>query len=334
MRKDTKEAPKGALAKFVKDQAKKLGADALESLAKTGVDMRPEDFLSTGIPALDGLLGGYGVKKGSITLLVGGEGSGKTSAVYHMIAEAQKEGPVLMIDAECTWNNKYAQDIGVCLDEDKLIYNQPTSGEKAYQLALDAIESGAFALVAIDSVAAMLTEKQLDNDMGGIVVGGAAKLNTEGLLKMQPMAARKKVPVVLVSQYRDNIGAMGNASKNKIAGGRALRYTASNIISVTYTGQLRQGDLVFGQTTKLQLMKCKQATPRNHVTVTMVYGKGYDPIYGIYETALDTGVISKGGSWLSFDKYKAQGAPGFVELMRKTPELVDAIKEKMNAAKN
>lgn len=298
-----------ALSKIEKEHGKgsimKLGeAAALEV-----------DSISTGVIGLDIALGVGGLPRGRIIEIYGPESSGKTTVALHCIAEAQKgDGIAAFIDAEHALDPVYARALGV--DIDNLIISQPDTGEQALDIAEALIRSGAVDILVVDSVAALVPKAEIDGEMGDSHVGLQARLMSQALRKLTGFIKKSNCVVIFINQLREKVGVMFG-SPETTTGGRALKFFSTIRIDVRRGEQLKQGEKILGNKTKIKVVKNKVAPPFKQVEVDIMYGTGVSRSGDLLDNAVGVDVIKKSGSWYSYnDEKMGQGrenAKKFIE---------------------
>jgi len=291
------------------------------------------NVISTGSLGLDIALGIGGLPKGRIVEIYGPESSGKTTIAIHAIAEAQKKGGYCgLIDAEHAFDKEYAAALGV--DVDNLFISQPDYGEQGLEIADRMIETGAFDLVVIDSVAALVPKKELEGEMGDSVMGLHARLMSQALRKMTASISRTNTCVIFINQLREKIGVMFG-SPEVTTGGNALKFYASVRLDVRrQTGQAVMGknedDEFVSQPVTVKVVKSKVSPPFKKATFSIVFAQGIDKIAEILTAAVDLGIVNKSGSWYSYGTDKiGQGATAVNQLFRDNEELKVEILNKI-----
>lgn len=291
------------------------------------------EFYKTGINPVDKILGG-GFGKGRIVEIVGMESSGKSTLAYHVIAEAQKNGLVCAyVDVEHALDPSYMQNLGVQLDQ--LLISQPESAEQAWNILEAFVSSGAIDIVILDSVAALVSQKELDGEVGDAHVGLIARMMGQGLRKITGAAHKNECTVIFINQFRSNMNAMAFQSNKTATGGNALKYFASQRIEVIRTGSIKKGHdetaEVLGNKTTIKVIKNKLAPPFKEADVVIKFGIGVDKNLILLEEALEKGVISKNGAWYRFkDNNFAQGADKATEYFQANPEFKAEIERLVN----
>lgn len=318
--------------KLLKDAINKInkehGDGTVMSLSDSPVNT---EVISTGSFGLDLALGVGGLPKGRIVEIYGPESSGKTTIATHLIAEAQKAGGLAaFIDAEHAFDKDYATKLGVNVDE--LVFHQPNSGEEALQIADELISSGALDIVVIDSVAALTPKAELEGEMGDQKMGLQARLMGQALRKLVATTSKNNVLLVFINQTREKIGVM-YGSPITTTGGNALKFYASVRLDVTKS-LAKAGDEVYGNKTKVKVIKNKVAPPFRIAEFDIVFGEGIDKQGEILDAAIGFNIVKQGGSWLTYNDTKIQGKDKFRQLMKDNPELAieieKLVKNKLN----
>ncbi|MBQ3680033.1 MAG: recombinase RecA [Paludibacteraceae bacterium] len=317
-----------AMEKIDKDHGKgtimRLGDDSIEDIA----------VIPTGSIGLDYALGVGGYPRGRIIEIYGPESSGKTTLAIHAIAEVQKEGGIAaIIDAEHAFDRFYAAGLGV--DTDNLLISQPDSGEEALEVADQLIRSSAVDLVVVDSVAALTPKAELEGDMGENKVGLQARLMSQALRKLTATISKTNTTCIFINQLREKIGVMfGNPETT--TGGNALKFYSSVRLDIRRASQIKDGDKVIGNQTKVKVVKNKVAPPFRKAEFDIMFGEGISLTGEIIDLGVEYGVIKKSGSWFSYGDTKlAQGREGVKQLLNDNEELKEELKEKVfEAMKN
>lgn len=286
------------------------------------------EAISTGSLALDIATGVGGIPKGKIIEIFGPESSGKTTLALHVIAEAQKKGGIaVFIDAEHALDPKYAQKIGV--DVDNLYISQPDYGEQALEIAESLLRSGAVDVIVIDSVAALVPKDELEGEIGEAHVGKQARLMAQALRKLKSLAHNANAAVIFINQLREKIGVMfGNPETTP--GGRALKFFADMRLDVRRVGDAKEGDNKVGSRVRVKVVKNKLAPPFKEAEFDMIYGEGICKLCDLVDTASELGVIKKSGAWYSYGEIRlGQGRDQAKKFLQENPELAQEIEKKI-----
>jgi recombination protein RecA len=273
-------------------------------------------------------VGGY--PKGRIIEIYGPESSGKTTLTLHAIAEAQKAGGIAaFIDAEHAFDRNYAEKLGV--DIENLIISQPDNGEQALEIAENLIRSGAIDIVVIDSVAALTPKSEIEGEMGDSKMGLHARLMSQALRKLTGTISKTHCTVFFINQLREKIGVMfGNPETT--TGGNALKFYASVRLDIRRSSQIKDGENVIGNRTKVKVVKNKVAPPFRTAEFDIMYGEGVSKTGEILDLAVEFEIIKKSGSWFSYGDTKlGQGRDAVKALIKDNPELADELEEKIKS---
>jgi recombination protein RecA len=286
--------------------------------------------VSTGSLSLDLALGVGGLPRGRIVEVFGPESSGKTTLVYHVIAEAQRRGGICaFIDAEHSMDPAYAKRIGVNIDE--LLVSQPDTGEQALEICELLVRSGALAVVAIDSVAALTPKAEIEGEMGDSHVGLQARLMSQALRKLAGTLNRTDTICLFTNQLREKIGVMfGNPETTP--GGRALRFYASVRLDIRRIETLKEGVEAIGNRVRVKVVKNKVSPPFKQAEFDIIYGEGISWEGTVLETGLDKKIVQKSGSYFSFgDERLGQGRQNATAFLKEHPDVVQAILHQIQA---
>ncbi|HWB21387.1 MAG TPA: recombinase RecA [Gaiellaceae bacterium] len=280
--------------------------------------------ISTGSLSLDLALGIGGLPRGRIVEIFGPESSGKTTLVYHVIAEAQRRGGICaFIDAEHAMDPTYAQKIGVNIDE--LLVSQPDTGEQALEITELLIRSGALAVVAIDSVAALTPKAEIEGEMGDSHVGLQARLMSQALRKLAGTLNRTDTICIFTNQLREKIGVMFG-SPEVTPGGRALKFYASVRLDIRRIETLKDGVEAIGNRCRVKVAKNKVAPPFKQAEFDIMYGEGISWEGTVLDTAVERKIVAKSGSYFSFgDERLGQGRQNASVFLKEHPDVVQSI---------
>jgi recombination protein RecA len=290
----------------------------------------PAAAISTGCLSLDIATGIGGVPRGRIVEIYGPESSGKTTLVYHIIAEAQRRGGLAaFIDAEHAMDPNYARRIGVNVDE--LLVSQPDNGEQALEIAEMLVRSGALDVVAIDSVAALVPKAEIEGEMGDSFVGLQARLMSQALRKLTGALNRSGTVAVFTNQLREKIGVMFG-SPEVTPGGRALKFYASIRMDIRRIETLKDGAEAYGNRVRVKVAKNKMAPPFRQAEFDIVYGDGISWEGSVLDVGLERKAVQKSGSYFSFaDQRLGQGRANSVAFLKEHPDLTRSILERIVA---
>jgi recombination protein RecA len=325
------------MAESISEKAKalKLTIDKLEKSYGKGVIMKMDDktvvtteVISTGSFGLDLALGVGGFPKGRIIEIYGPESSGKTTLALSCIAEAQKKGGLCaFIDAEHAFDKFYAQKLGIKTSE--LLISQPDDGEQALEIADNLIRSGAIDVIVVDSVAALVPRAEIEGDMGDSKMGLHARLMSQALRKLTGTINKTGCICIFINQLRDKIGVMfGNPETT--TGGNALKFYASVRIDIRRIGQIKDGDEIVGNRTKVKVAKNKVAPPFRVIEFDIMYGRGISRAGEVLDLAVEHGIIQKSGSWFSYEGTKlGQGRDTVKDLIEDNAEMQKEIETKL-----
>ena len=306
---------------------KQFGDGAIRRLGDTKtVDV---ELVSSGALSLDLALGG-GYPKGRIIEIFGPESSGKTTLALHAIAEIQRNGgTAAFIDAEHALDPAYARKLGV--DTDNLLVSQPDNGEQALDIAETLVRSNAVDIVVIDSVAALVPQAEIDGDMGDSHMGLQARLMSQALRKLTGIISKSKTTVIFINQIRMKIGVMfGNPETT--TGGNALKFYASVRIDIRRTGQIKAGEEIIGNRTKVKIVKNKIAPPFRIAEFDIMYNEGISRTGDVLDLAVLHNIVGKSGAWFDYAEGKiGQGREASKEYLKENPKVLVEIEKKVRA---
>ena len=289
------------------------------------------DAIQTGSITLDSALGIGGFPKGRVIEIYGPESSGKTTLAIHAIANVQKNGGIAaFIDAEHAFDRFYAQKLGV--DIENLLISQPDNGEQALEITENLIRSGAIDIIVIDSVAALTPKAEIEGEMGESKMGLQAHLMSQALRKLTGTISRTGCCCIFINQLREKIGVMfGNPETT--TGGNALKFYASVRLDIRRIGQIKDGDVVVGNRTKVKVVKNKVAPPFRIAEFDIMYGEGISKNGEIVDLGVEFNVLKKAGSWFSYGDTKiGQGRDAVKNMLTDNPEMCEEIEAKIRAA--
>ncbi len=289
------------------------------------------DVIPTGSLTLDLALGVGGFPKGRVVEIYGPESSGKTTLAIHAIAEVQKQGGIAaIIDAEHAFDQFYAKKLGV--DVDNLLISQPDNGEQALEIADNLIRSGAIDLIVIDSVAALTPKAEIEGEMGDSQMGLQARLMSKALRKLTGSISKANCCCIFINQLREKIGVMfGNPETT--TGGNALKFYASVRLDIRRSSQLKDGEEVIGNRTKVKVVKNKVAPPFRKAEFDIMYGQGISKVGEIIDIGVDLNIIKKSGSWFSYGETRlGQGRDSVKAIIKDNPELMEELEQKIKEA--
>ena len=287
--------------------------------------------VSTGSLSLDLALGIGGLPRGRVIEVFGPESSGKTTLVYHAIAEAQRRGGICaFIDAEHAMDPTYAKRIGVNIDN--LLVSQPDTGEQALEIADMLIRSGAIDIIVIDSVAALVPRAEIEGEMGDSHVGLQARLMSQALRKITGALSNSNTTMIFINQLREKIGVMFG-SPETTTGGRALKFYSSVRLDIRRIESIKDGGEVVGSRTRVKVVKNKVAPPFRQAEFDIMYGKGISREGSVLDLAVDMGIVKKSGAWFTYDgEQLGQGRENAKSFLMDNPEIMVEISEKLRVA--
>ncbi|TPV44474.1 recombinase RecA [Bacillus dicomae] len=311
-----------ALDMALKQIEKQFGKGSIMKLGEQAE--RRVSTISSGSLALDVALGVGGYPRGRIIEIYGPESSGKTTVSLHAIAEVQRQGgQAAFIDAEHAMDPVYAQKLGVNIDE--LLLSQPDTGEQGLEIAEALVRSGAVDIIVIDSVAALVPKAEIEGDMGDSHVGLQARLMSQALRKLSGAINKSKTIAIFINQIREKVGVMfGNPETTP--GGRALKFYSTVRLEVRRAEQLKQGNDIVGNKTKVKVVKNKVAPPFRVAEVDIMYGEGISREGEILDMASELDIVQKSGAWYSYNEERlGQGRENSKQFLKENTDLREEI---------
>ena len=331
------------MADIAKEKLKalQLTMDRMDKVYGKGAVMRMGDepidkdieVIPTGSLSIDAALGIGGFPMGRVVEVYGPESSGKTTLTIHAIAECQKKGGIAaFIDAEHAFDRFYAEALGV--DTENLLISQPDNGEQALEIVDNLIRSGAIDLIVIDSVAALTPKAEIEGEMGDSRMGLQARLMSQALRKLTGVISKTNCCCIFINQLREKIGVMfGNPETT--TGGNALKFYASIRVDIRRIGQIKSGDEILGNRTRVKIVKNKMAPPFRKAEFDIMYGGGISKTGEIIDIGVEHEIIKKSGSWFSYGETKlGQGRDAVKSLIDDNPELKEELEGKIRNAMN
>ena len=306
---------------FGKGAIMKLGDDKIEEIA----------VIPSGSVGLNIALGVGGYPRGRIIEIYGPESSGKTTLAIHAMAEVQKQGGIAaIIDAEHAFDRFYAEKLGVKTDD--LLIAQPDCGEQALEIADELIRSAAVDLVVIDSVAALTPKAEIEGDMGDNRVGLQARLMSQALRKLTATINKTQTTCIFINQLREKIGVMFG-SPETTTGGNALKFYASVRLDIRKSTPIKDGETILGNQVRVKIVKNKVAPPFKKAEFDLMFNEGISLVGELVDLGVERGIISKAGSWFSYEGNKlAQGRDAVKNVLRDNPDLASEIEAKIMEA--
>lgn len=299
----------------------KMGDDHIENI----------EVIPTGSIGLNWALGVGGFPRGRIIEIYGPESSGKTTLAIHAIAEAQKQGGIAaIIDAEHAFDRFYAESLGV--DVNNLWISQPDNGEQALEIADQLIRSSAIDVIVIDSVAALTPKAEIEGEMGESKMGLQARLMSQALRKLTATISKTNTCCIFINQLRDKLGVLfGNPETT--TGGNALKFYSSVRIDIRRIGQIKDGEQVLGNLTRVKVVKNKVAPPFRKTEFEILFGQGISKVGEILDLGVQYGIVKKSGAWYSYDGTKlGQGRDAAKQMVLDNPELAEELEAKIMEA--
>jgi recombination protein RecA len=324
--------------KDAKLKALKLTMDRMDKAYGKGTVMKmgdapviEVDAIPTGSLTLDIALGVGGYPTGRVIEIYGPESSGKTTLTLHAIAECQRRGGIAaFVDAEHAFDRFYAEKLGVNTDD--LIISQPDNGEQALEIADNLVRSGAVDILIIDSVAALTPKAEIEGEMGDARVGLQARLMSQALRKLTGTISKTNCTCIFINQLREKIGVMfGNPETT--TGGNALKFYSSVRLDIRRSTQIKDGDQVMGNRTRVKVVKNKVAPPFRTAEFDIMYGQGISKAGEIIDLGVEHDILAKSGSWFSYGETRlGQGRDTVKQLFIDNPELAEEVEVKIKEA--
>ncbi|MDY6305398.1 MAG: recombinase RecA [Oribacterium sp.] len=306
---------------------KNFGKGSVMKLGESTAAMKVET-VPTGSISLDIALGAGGYPKGRIIEIYGPESSGKTTLALHAVAEVQKRGGIAgFIDAEHALDPKYAENIGV--DIDNLYISQPDSGEQALEIAETMVRSGAIDILVIDSVAALVPKAEIDGEMGDSHVGLQARLMSQALRKLTSVISKSNCILIFINQLREKVGVLfGNPETT--TGGRALKFYASVRLDIRRIETLKQNGDAAGNRVRVKVVKNKIAPPFKQCEFDIMFGEGISKAGDVLDLATEEDIVEKSGAWFAYKGQKiGQGRENAKEYLKQNPAVMAEIEEQV-----
>ena len=321
--KEKEKALQLAIGQIEKDH----GKGALMKLGE-GAAYPDIEAVSTGSLTLDAALGIGGLPKGRVVEIYGPESSGKTTMTLQVIAETQKQGgTAAFIDAEHALDPKYAENLGVNIDD--LLLSQPDSGEQALEITDTLVRSGAVSTIVIDSVAALTPKAEIDGDMGDSHMGLQARLMSQALRKLSANIKKSNTLVIFINQIRMKIGVMFG-SPETTTGGNALKFYSSVRLDIRRIGAIKKGDEIVGNETRVKIVKNKVAPPFRIAEFDILYGEGVSKESELVDLGVKYNIIDKAGAWYSYGKDRiGQGKDNSRIFLKDNPDVAEEIENKI-----
>jgi recombination protein RecA len=323
-----------------KSEKMKAVESALANLEKQfgkGAVMRLGDHVQEEVPVIstssigiDAAMGIGGVPRGRVIEVFGPESSGKTTLALHIVAEAQKAGGIAAyVDAEHALDAKYAQKLGV--DIDNLFVSQPDSGEQALEITESLVRSNAVDVLVVDSVAALTPRAELEGEMGDSLPGLQARLMSQALRKLTAVVNKSNTCLIFINQIREKIGVMFG-SPETTTGGRALKFYSSARLDIRRITQIKDGDTVIGNRTKVKVVKNKVAPPFREAEFDIMYGEGISKYGELVDIGVENKIVEKSGAWFSYKGERlGQGRENAKNTLRDNKELCARVENEVRA---
>lgn len=322
---DNSSGKEKALGLAMEQITKQFGDGAIMKLGET--HKSDVDLFSSGALSIDLALGG-GFPKGRIIEIYGPESSGKTTLTLHAIAEIQKQGgTAAFIDAEHALDPQYAKRLGV--DTENLFISQPDNGEQALEITETLVRSNAVDVVVVDSVAALVPQAEIEGDMGDSHMGLQARLMSQALRKLTGIINKSKCTVIFINQIRMKIGVMfGNPETT--TGGNALKFYASVRVDIRRIGQIKEGENIIGNRTKVKVVKNKIAPPFRVAEFDIMYNEGISATGDAVDLGVQYGIVGKAGAWFDYNNEKiGQGREAAKRFLKDNPKVMAEIIKKV-----
>lgn len=319
---DPKDARAEALEQALSRIEKAYGRGAIMKMGDENIE--DVEVIPSGSIGLNYALGVGGYPKGRIIEIYGPESSGKTTLAIHAIAESQKRGGIAaIIDAEHAFDRFYAQRLGV--DVNNLLIAQPDNGEQALEIAEQLIRSSAVDIVVVDSVAALTPKSEIEGEMGDRNMGLQARLMSQAMRKLTGTISRTNTTCIFINQLREKIGQMFGPTETT-TGGNALKFYASVRLDIRSRNPIKDGDEVLGRRAYIKVVKNKVAPPFKRAEFDIMFGEGISRSGEIIDLGVEYGIITKSGSWFSYNGQKlAQGRDAAKRMIQDNPDLADEL---------
>lgn len=301
MAKEKTPQEKDAVAEALANLQKKYGNDVVIQMDKN-FDFHVE-AIPTGCFSLDEALGCGGLPRGRLIEIFGKESSGKSTLATFLMAQIQKSGGrAALIDAEMAFDGGYAQAVGV--DISKLMVSQPGSLEEGMDVLRELVNTKAFDIIVVDSVAALVPKSEIEGDeMLKDTMAVQARLLGKALRILAGEISKSRTVVIFINQVRDKIGVFYGA-KTVTPGGRALKFFSSIRIDVSAGDKiLGKGDEQIGNWLKVKMAKNKTAPPWREAEFELFYARGIDLDGDALDFGVKVGAINKKGNTYTFNHY-------------------------------
>jgi recombination protein RecA len=308
---------------------KQFGKGAIMRLGEHRVEEIP--VISTSSIGIDAAIGVGGLPRGRVIEIYGPESSGKTTLALHVVAEAQRAGGIAAyVDAEHALDAIYAEKLGVNIND--LFVSQPDSGEQALEITESLVRSNAVDVLVIDSVAALTPRAELEGDMGDSLPGLQARLMSQALRKLTAVVGRSNTCLIFINQIREKIGIMFG-SPETTTGGRALKFYSSVRVDIRRLTQIKDGENIIGNRTKVKIVKNKVAPPFREAEFDIMYGEGISKLGELIDIGVEQKIVEKSGSWFSYKGERlGQGRENSKNSLRDNKELAAKIETEVRVA--